>query len=283
MKTFILGVGCQKGGTTWLHRQLKKSNNVNLGCFKEYHVFDSIYTPDIYDGAKQHLASLNNALTDRPGQVPPWRILKRLLFIKDVSSYYSYFDYLWARDSEISIVGDITPSYCALKAEHLRVIKKNLESLDFEVKVVFFMRDPVERIWSVVRMANRDNAKKNTIQNLNEDAQVLGIYNKSHTEFRTRYDKTLQNLEQVFSSDNIYCCLYEDLFLPVSIAKLARFIGIDESLFDTKEYFNATEKKHPLSASTIKEVAIYYSSVYNYVGKRFPVTDRWASSRFLGA
>ena len=281
MKTFILGVGCQKGGTTWLHRQLRKCNNVNLGCFKEYHVFDSIYTPDVYDGSKQYLDSLKKALDDRPGQVPPWRILRRLLFIKDVSSYYSYFDYLWAGDSEVSIVGDITPSYCALKAEHLRVIKRNLESLGFEVKVIFFMRDPVERIWSVVRMANRDNVEKNTFQNLNEDEQVLGIYNKSHTEFRTRYDKTLQNLDKVFAGDNIYCCLYEDLFLPKSITSLARFIGIDESVFDAYEYFNATKKQHPLSASTIKEVASYYSSVYRFVGKRFPVMDRWAGSRFL--
>ena len=40
-KVFILGVGCQKGGTTWLHKQLDKHPNVNMGFTKEYHVFDA--------------------------------------------------------------------------------------------------------------------------------------------------------------------------------------------------------------------------------------------------
>ena len=34
-KQFILGVGCQKGGTTWLHNQLIKSSEVNLGFVKD--------------------------------------------------------------------------------------------------------------------------------------------------------------------------------------------------------------------------------------------------------
>jgi hypothetical protein len=41
-KTFILGVGAQKGGTTWLHRQLNKNKNIDLGFRKEYHIFDAI-------------------------------------------------------------------------------------------------------------------------------------------------------------------------------------------------------------------------------------------------
>ena len=41
-KIFILGVGAQKAGTTWLHRQLIKSANFNFGHRKEYHVFDAM-------------------------------------------------------------------------------------------------------------------------------------------------------------------------------------------------------------------------------------------------
>jgi hypothetical protein len=41
-KIFILGVGAQKGGTTWLHRQLNNNKNIDLGFRKEYHIFDAI-------------------------------------------------------------------------------------------------------------------------------------------------------------------------------------------------------------------------------------------------
>ena len=37
----------------------------------------------------------------------------------------------------------------------VRYIKKGLEDKQFEIKVVFLMRDPVERAWSHLRMINR--------------------------------------------------------------------------------------------------------------------------------
>ena len=48
MKTFILGVGAQKCGTTWLYDQCKANKMVNTRFRKEYHILDSIENP------KQH-------------------------------------------------------------------------------------------------------------------------------------------------------------------------------------------------------------------------------------
>ena len=45
-KNFILGVGCQKGGTSWLHSQLDKSHHTDFGFLKEYHVFDVLDVPE---------------------------------------------------------------------------------------------------------------------------------------------------------------------------------------------------------------------------------------------
>ena len=42
-KDFILGVGCQKGATTWLRSQLNNHEASNFGFAKEYHVFDKFY------------------------------------------------------------------------------------------------------------------------------------------------------------------------------------------------------------------------------------------------
>ncbi len=44
-KIFILGVGCQKGGTTWLYHQFAKHSSIDMGDVKEYHVFDALH-PD---------------------------------------------------------------------------------------------------------------------------------------------------------------------------------------------------------------------------------------------
>ena len=41
--TFVLGVGAQKAGTSWLHHQLASRADTDFGFLKEYHVFDVIF------------------------------------------------------------------------------------------------------------------------------------------------------------------------------------------------------------------------------------------------
>lgn len=155
-KTFLLGVGCQKGGTTWLHSQLMNYENVDMGFCKEYHHFDTLYLPSPFSVIKQsRIKALEFQLIKRPEEVPSQNILRHLLFLKDENSYYEYFNNLWSSDDKISIVGDITPSYSALRSEHFSIIKEKLEYFGFSVKVIFLMRDPVERIWSSVRMKKK--------------------------------------------------------------------------------------------------------------------------------
>ncbi len=37
---FLLGVGAQKAGTSWLHQQLHSRPDANFGFCKEYHIHD---------------------------------------------------------------------------------------------------------------------------------------------------------------------------------------------------------------------------------------------------
>ena len=52
---------------------------------------------------------------------------------------------------KISMTGDISPGYSILKAVHLGNIRKFLENAGFAVKVIFIMRDPIERNWSAYK------------------------------------------------------------------------------------------------------------------------------------
>lgn len=42
-KIFILGIGAQKAGTTWLYQYIKNSPKANLGQLKEYHFWNMIF------------------------------------------------------------------------------------------------------------------------------------------------------------------------------------------------------------------------------------------------
>ena len=74
--------------------------------------------------------------------------------------YFDHFDYIHTRDKNITHVSDITPDYALLPTQVFYFIKKGLEQKGFNVKVVFLMRDPVERAWSQLRMINRLNHER---------------------------------------------------------------------------------------------------------------------------
>jgi len=46
VKTFLLGVGCQKGGTTWLRDYLAQAPECSPGFDTEYTIFDSLDVPE---------------------------------------------------------------------------------------------------------------------------------------------------------------------------------------------------------------------------------------------
>ena len=58
-KDFILGVGCQKGATSWLRENLNKHKTCNFGFKKEYHLFDVLYNIDKNEKKKQQFYILS--------------------------------------------------------------------------------------------------------------------------------------------------------------------------------------------------------------------------------
>jgi hypothetical protein len=45
-KLFVLGLGAQQAGTTWVWKYLSQMNGADFGFAKEYHVFDTIHLPE---------------------------------------------------------------------------------------------------------------------------------------------------------------------------------------------------------------------------------------------
>ena len=61
---FVLGVGAQKAGTTWLHEYLASLPEVDLGFMKEYHVFDQNYVRDTTPGRKKKFENYLDSFLD---------------------------------------------------------------------------------------------------------------------------------------------------------------------------------------------------------------------------
>ena len=103
-KFFILGVGAQKAGTTWLASQLDKTSFFSNGGIKEFHVFNKLFVKNRspkkrYQFIKQ--AKINRHIKQRHKQNQELLISQRMLMRLSPAAYFEFFDYLYLKRPEV--------------------------------------------------------------------------------------------------------------------------------------------------------------------------------------
>jgi hypothetical protein len=94
-----------------------------------------------------------------------------------------------------------------------------------DIKLIFVMRDPIDRTWSSVLNTLKKNAKGSPIT---LDAALAKARSRS-VESRSAYTETLNRLESVFSKDQLHYCFFEHLRDEpiVFVAKILSFLGVE--------------------------------------------------------
>jgi hypothetical protein len=134
----FLCVGAQKGGTSWLYRQLELHPDFWMPPVKELHYFDEL--------SRIPSVASTRARDDRDCRF--LESVKRLSALShiDLQDYARLFE-----PKESLLSGDITPAYSMLSDEVIERIVHRFPNL----KVIFLARDPVERAWSQLSMGVR--------------------------------------------------------------------------------------------------------------------------------
>jgi hypothetical protein len=284
-RTFLLGVGAMKAGTTWLHDYLAASPQCEPGVRKEYHVFDSLdleREPYLLGRVveKAH-GSLEEVVQGRP--TDPTFLLQAAM-IADEQLYFDYFTALFARSPDTRLTLDITPGYALLSAGRLASIRAQFERRGVRPVAAYLMRDPVERIWSQVRMQKRRRAQNNP--GTAEELVAQRFAEPSYAD-RTRYETTVRNLDEAFG-DAAFLAFYEELFdagqAASRVAALCSFLGIEVREPDLGARFNVSPRSAELPDATVRAVAEHFRATYEFVASRFPDRDLpriWPSARWV--
>ena len=104
-KTFILGVGAQKCGTSWLSSYINQSQQANLGILKEYHCWDA----KTLELCEEFRTVDDNLLI----QSDQYQIRHKM---QNIEGYYERY-FAEILEGRINITGDITPSYSMLSSK----------------------------------------------------------------------------------------------------------------------------------------------------------------------
>lgn len=280
-KTFLLGLGAQKAGTTWLHDYLSTLDGVDMGFLKEYHVFDSRH-PSEDRGRRAELIAKAQRLLGKPevdfASKP--RIWTYVSMLADPQNYFNYFTGLLSQP-DVLVTGDITPSYSMLDTQELSMIREALGRRGVACKAIFLMRDPVERLWSAARMRRRERPD---VQHGSEDKMVLRALKRGGFAGRTRYEDTLSAMEAVFAPEEYMTGFYETLFQEAEVRRICAFLGLEYRAPEFDKRVNVSQKTAPLSDDTCRTVAQHFAPTYHAVAQRFgadTVRDLWPHARFV--
>ncbi len=232
----IFGLGATKAGTSWLFRYLERHPGCHLRSIKELHYFDALdfgergYQIRQLERRERELeirllTAPDDALERLRRQLEDCRALLALHRLPE-EDRGAYLAYLGAgRRKEQALVGDFTPAYGLLSVPRLRM----MAALAARVRFLLVLRDPVERLWSHVRM----NAARMARRPEDVPARAHRIFWRygrgRHEGIRIRgdYRAILARLDAALEPRQLLVLFYEELFSQKTADRICAFLGLD--------------------------------------------------------
>lgn len=270
--TLLIGLGAAKAGTSWIHRYLAYHPGCHAPPVKEMHWFDTAYSgwkrrrrEALWrERTRLSLEGASQARLDRIGRYAA-------LFDGKTLRDRDYLDIL-SEGSEGRLRFEITPAYSILPEA---LIERMARLEKGAAKFFFVMRDPVDRMWSNIRMGARrrpghDMAGRAT--SLMEEA--MRPEGDRHR-VRSEYGTILPKLRRAIGADRLLVLFYEELFRQDTIDRLCDFAGIERrtAAFDQKVYAGRPLPLDPgLAARARLRLDTHYDAVRQMMGR---VPDAW--------
>ncbi|MDI6004295.1 sulfotransferase domain-containing protein [Cobetia marina] len=209
IENLLLCVGAQKAGTTWLNAQLNDHPDIAFSDVKEVHYFNTIHNGSILL-TRRKVEHMKRVINNNPHAVERYysdlssgrmldQGLHRLFSPVDDKWYISLF-----QGVQKKYCADFTPEYALIGQEGF----KNVKEVSKSQKIIFMMRDPLDRALSAIRyfykMHNVD------INDKSED-EILQLATSDLILNMSRYERTIEDLKSCFDPDDTLYLFYEDV------------------------------------------------------------------------
>lgn len=256
-KTLLVGIGAPKSGTSWLYGYLRDHPQVLMSPIKEMNVFNARFRPDLAKDWNEKFAAKLKKM-EASGDAPKRQLeamRMRVAMSTDPSAYIRFFKQLTR--PEYKAFGEVSPGYILLREDGLAALRDQHP----KTRVILLMRDPVERVWSAVRMRQRESGV-DAVEGFDS-----AVKNDLMME-RGRYDLIVSALDKVFAPEDVWLGFYETLFEEEKIRSLCDFAEVDyvEADFDRRPNV-APEADMPAEHQATARAAL--DPVYAFCRERF--------------
>jgi hypothetical protein len=256
-------IGAEKCGTTWLWEMFREHPDIGVSLPKELRYFANQHIGTGFGnfGALHRLLASN--------AVMPTGIKRMERFLEQLAtelriSYGNDQAYLRVFGAlKGAVVGDISPQYCMLPDEGI----DHMRRLAPDAKIIFMMRDPVERAISAGKMKASEGSPVLNDERVREKALVPFQINMS------RYSAALERFEDAFPG-RVFAGFMDDIVVnPLSLLEnLSRFLGVtfDPAYFNSLSKVANEGKRYSVGSDLKREIFEILKDEYDLLENRFP-------------
>jgi len=224
----FLIIGAQRSGTSWLNKNLGIHPQIWMPPFKEIHHFDADVFPKrlkrsryIRQFRRRFIQANRKAVKLDKRLISDLRWDAHYFFGKRTNDWYVNI----FRPKPGQIAGEATPAYATLKLEKI----KEIHDINPHVKIIYQLRDPIERTWSHV---TKDLAKrKNRMLSEVSDEEIVAMFESSDVVIRSNYVQSLERWESVFPPEQFLITFFEEVIKrpKQSLLGFHQFLSVDSS------------------------------------------------------
>jgi hypothetical protein len=271
IENLLLCVGAQKSGTTWLHSQLHNHPEIYFSSVKEVHYFNTIHMGSLLLSARK-VAQIKKIIANNPIALQMYftNLSRGLPLDPGLNSLLSKVDDEWyvslLGGSQKKYAADFTPEYAILPNEGY----ENIKNICNNRKIIYIMRDPIERAISAIRY----NIKG---MNLKEDEitsdLIKAVSQKDFILSMSRYDWTIEKLKINFDEKDLKIMFFENIMNSklLALEEISNFLGIKmlhQNNINIEDRVNESINLD-ISESIVSYLSSSLSPVYDYINHNF--------------
>ena len=239
----FLGIGAQKAGTTWLYQNLVGHPQVWMPPVKELHYLDHKPQPlpvrllskkKFLKKAKVHLRqNLVATLKGEPDANLDWA-LRYCLGRRTDKWYGKLFSNI-----EGKITGEVCPGYARVGLVDVERVHRLMP----DAKIIYMIRNPIERAWSALAMHFR-KPQFSEIAEFSE-AEITSRFDSPRSQRHCAYSTNIAGWEKYYPDSQMLVGFFDDLERDPRylLRTIFEFLGIDAS--DDVIPANVVERQNP--------------------------------------
>jgi Sulfotransferase family len=275
----FLCVGAQKAGTTWLDRNLRRHPGLYLPAIKELHYFNAVHMRRHAMWSARHRHKHGSMIfrryIDTTDQADyDYRYLARLTDIIAGQLSDAWYGRIFSLAAPEQICGEVSPDYYRLKPPGIEHVAR----LCPDVKILFSLRDPIERTWSSIRM----DAQRAGMLDVGQISEVAG---NPAWEGRSDYATLIAQWRKVFPEERLKFIFMDDIAeTPQAVLEdVCRYVGVeyDAALFPKAGVPIHVGEAFDMPPAVYADLKRRMEPIYDGVIELFPeIGKRWAARHY---